>query len=100
MIVIRMKVKAQSAKRDELAAAFHDVIAPSRAVAGVRSFDIARDLLDPDSFVATEVFEDEDARNRQEALPEVGKVMALLPESLAAPPEATIFHVASSEAAL
>ena len=53
--------------------------------------DIARDLLDPDSFVATGVYEDGAALERQESRPEVHKVMAMLPESLAAPLERTIF---------
>jgi quinol monooxygenase YgiN len=100
MIVIRFKVKCQAEKADQVRAAFGDVIAPSRAVSGVVSFDIANDLADKDSFIATEVFEDQAARDRQESLPEVGKVMAILPESLAAPPEATIFHVSSSEPAM
>ena len=100
MIVIRFKVRCQPEKTDQMRAAFRDVIAPSRAVAGVVNFDIANDVADPDSFIATEVFEDQAARDRQESLPEVAKVMALLPESLAAPPEATIFHVSSSEAAM
>ena len=100
MLVIRFKVRCQGEKTDRVRAAFRDVIAPSRAVAGVVSFDIANDLADPDSFIATEVFEDQAARDRQESLPEVGKVMAILPESLAAPPEATMFHVSSSEAAM
>jgi quinol monooxygenase YgiN len=69
-------------------------------VEGVISFDIARDLSDPNSFIATEVFEDADARERQESMPQVGKVMALMPESLAAPPEATVYHVSSSEPAM
>ena len=100
MLVIRFKVRCQPEKADQVKAALRDAIAPSRAVAGVVTFDIANDLADPDSFIATEVFEDQAARDRQESLPEVGKVMALLPESLAAPPEATIFHVSSSEAAM
>ena len=100
MLVIRFKVTCQPDKSEQVKAAFCDVIAPSRAVAGVVSFDIANDLADPDSFIATEVFEDQAARDRQESLPEVGKVMAILPESLTAPPEATIFHVSSSEAAM
>jgi quinol monooxygenase YgiN len=49
------------------------------------------------SFIATEVFEDRAALDRQESLREVGKVLALLPESVAAAPEATIYHVSSSE---
>jgi quinol monooxygenase YgiN len=100
VIVIRFKVQVQAEKAEQLRAAFEDAIAPSRAVSGVVSFDIARDLADPNSFVAIEVFEDEASRDRQESLPEVGKVMALLPESLTAPPEATVFHVSSSEAAM
>jgi quinol monooxygenase YgiN len=67
---------------------------------GVVSFDIARALDDPTVFIATEVFEDPVARERQEALPEVAKVMAILPEVLVAAPEATIFHVSSSESAM
>ena len=100
MIVIHFKVRCQPEKTDQVRAAFGDVIAPSRAVSGVLSFDIASDLADPDTFIATEVFEDQAARDRQESLPEVGKVMAILPESLAAPPEATVFHVSSSAPAM
>ncbi|MGH2778770.1 MAG: hypothetical protein ACRDJB_08980, partial [Actinomycetota bacterium] len=43
------------------------------------------------------VFEDKAALDRQESLPEVKKTLAILEESLAAAPEATLFHVASSE---
>jgi quinol monooxygenase YgiN len=100
MIVIRFKVQCQPGETDQLAAALQDVITPSRAVQGVVSFDIARDLLDPNTFIATEVFEDAAARERQESLPEVAKVMALLPTVLAAPPEATQFEVASSGPAM
>lgn len=97
MIVVRFKVQCRPEKTEQLKAAFHDVIAPSRVLAGVISFDIARDLADPNAFVATEVFEDRGALERQESLPEVAKVLAILEESLAAEPEATIFEVASSE---
>src|SRR5207245_11450828 len=50
-----------------------------------------RVLLEPDSFIATAVYEDGAALERQESRPEVHKVMAMLPESLAAPLERTIF---------
>ncbi|MCA1694651.1 MAG: antibiotic biosynthesis monooxygenase [Actinobacteria bacterium] len=100
MIVLRFKVKCQPEKTEQVGDAFGEVIAPARAVEGVISFDIARDLADPDSFIATEVFEDQAARDRQESLPEVEKVLAILPESVAAPPEATVFHVSSSEPAM
>ena len=97
MIVVRFKVQCQPEKTEQVSAAFEEVIAPSRAVDGVISFDIARDLADPSSFIAIEVFEDQAALERQESLPEVGKTLALLEESVAAEPEATIFHVSSSE---
>ena len=61
MIVVRFKVQCQPEKTEQVMAAFEEVIAPSRAVDGVISFDIARDLADPDSFVAIEVFEDRGA---------------------------------------
>jgi quinol monooxygenase YgiN len=100
MIVLRFKVQCRPDKADELTTAFQEVIAPSRELRGVVSFDIARDLDDPNSFIATEVFEDEHARARQESLPQVSTVMALLPQAVAAPPEATVYHVARAEAAL
>ena len=97
MIVVRFKVQCQPEKTEQVKAAFQQAIAPSRAVEGVISFDIAHDLADPNSFIATEVFEDRAALDRQESLPQVGEVLAVLGESLASEPEATIFHVSSSE---
>lgn len=97
MIVVRFKVKCQSGKTDQALEAFKQVIIPSRSVKGVVNFDIGHDLADPDSIIATEVFEDRAALERQESLPEVGAVMAIFPEILAGEPEATIFHVSSSE---
>lgn len=100
MIVLRFKVQCQPDKTSAVADAMADVVRASRGLAGVVHFDVARDVTDTNSLIATEVFEDADGRRAQEALPEVGNVMALLPTSLAAPPEATIFHVASSEPAM
>ncbi len=97
MLIVRFKVTCQPAKADQLMVAFQQCIAPSRAVEGVIHFDIARDLLDPDTFVATEVFQDRAALDRQEAQPIIQETIALLGEVLAGPPEATIFHVSSSE---
>ncbi|MEO5321931.1 putative quinol monooxygenase [Mesorhizobium sp. CC13] len=96
MIVVRFKVRCQPGKSGPLISAFKDVIKASRPLEGVASFDIGQDLADPDSFVATEVFENEAALDRQEALAEVQKAIALLGEVTAAPPEATIFQVSSS----
>jgi quinol monooxygenase YgiN len=97
MIVVRFQVRCQAGKSEPLIAAFKEVIAASRPLEGVVSFDIGQDLADSNSFVATEVFEDKDALTRQEALAAVQKTIALLGEVAAEPPTATIFHVSSSE---
>ncbi len=97
MIVIRFMVRCQPGRAEEVMAALKDVVSPSRALDGVISFDIGRDLTDPDSFIATEVFEDRAALDRQESLPEVAVALGVFEQSLAAEPEATIFHVSSSE---
>jgi quinol monooxygenase YgiN len=97
MIVVRFKVQLKPDKVEEVLPAFKDVIAPSRALAGVISFDIGRDLTDPNAIIATEVFEDRAALDRQESQAEVARVIGLLGDSAAAEPEATIFHVSSSE---
>jgi quinol monooxygenase YgiN len=91
MIILRFKIYPKPEKRDELMVALAAIIAPARATEGVITFDIARVLLDPDAFIATAVYEDGAALERQESLAEVGRVMSMLPESLVAPPERTIF---------
>lgn len=97
MIVVRFKVQCQPGKTETALAVMEEVVAPSRQLDGVISFDIGRDITEPDSIIATEVFEDRAALDRQESLPEVAKVMDVLPQIVAAAPEGTIFHVASSE---
>lgn len=97
MIVVRFKVQCQPGKTEHALAVMQAVVTPSRALPGVISFDIGRDIMDPDSVIATEVFEDREALDRQEAQPEVANVLSVLPQLVAAPPEATLFHVSSSE---
>jgi quinol monooxygenase YgiN len=96
MIVVRFKATCRPDRADAALAAFQAVVAPSRNVAGVLEFDIGRDLTDPHTVIATEVFEDDAARERQESLPEVATVMSVLPDCLAAPPEATVYEVTRS----
>jgi quinol monooxygenase YgiN len=100
MLVLRLRIQCQPGRSDEIAAALAAVVEPAREVEGVHHFDVARDLLDPNTFIATEVFEDSAARERQESLDEVARVMSLLPDSLAAPPEATVYQVSSAEPAM
>ena len=91
MVILRFKIRSKPDKSDELMAALAEIITPARATEGVINFDIARVLRDPDRFIATAVYEDGAALERQESLPEVHRVMAMLPESLVTPPERTIY---------
>ena len=91
MVILRQQMRSKPERTDDVIAALSAIVPAARATPGVISLDIARDLLDPDSFVATAVYEDAAALERQESRPEVHKVMAILPDSLAAPLERTIF---------
>jgi quinol monooxygenase YgiN len=91
MVILRFKIRSKPDKSDELMSALAEIIRPARATHGVINFDIARDLLDPDSFIATAIYDDGSALELQESLPEVERVMTMLPASLVAPPERTIF---------
>jgi quinol monooxygenase YgiN len=97
MIVVRFRVRCQPGKREEALATFSDVIAPSRAVEGVVSFDIGQDLTDPDAIFGVEVFEDQEALERQEAQPVVQSTIARFEELVTEDFEATIFHVSGTE---
>ena len=94
MVILRFKIQSKPDKSDELMAALAEIVAPARATEGVVEFDIARALREPDSFIATAIYEDGAALERQESLPEVHRVMAMLPESLVGPAERTIFDAA------
>jgi quinol monooxygenase YgiN len=96
MIVIRFKVQCRPDRIEEALAAFAAVVPPSREIDGVVSFDIGRDVIDTNAIIVTEVFEDAAAREHQESLPEVAHVMDVMPDLLAAPPEATVFEVAAA----
>ena len=96
MVIMRFKVKVRPERAEEVRAALEAVIEPSRALEGVVHIDIARDLSDPDTFIATEVYEDRAALERQEALPVVEAALALIRECTVER-EATLYHVASFE---
>ncbi|MCZ7583536.1 MAG: antibiotic biosynthesis monooxygenase [Deltaproteobacteria bacterium] len=98
MIAVRFKVRCRSDKAEETMKAFQEIVDASRAVKGVIHFDMGRDITDPDTFIATEVFEDRAALDRQEALPSVQRFIGVLETIVAAPPEATVYEIASAEA--
>jgi len=91
MIILRQQMRSKPERADDVFAALSAIVPGARATPGVISLDIARDLLDPDSFVATGIYEDGAALERQESAPEVHKAMAMFPEALAAPPDRTIY---------
>jgi quinol monooxygenase YgiN len=97
MIVVRFRVQCQPDKTADVRRTLEAVVAPSRDLDGVISFDIGLDLSDADAFIATEVFDDRAALDRQESLPEVVTAMSVLEKSLVGPPEATIYHVSRAE---
>ena len=99
MVVVRFKVQCQPDKTDTVRAAMLRVVHASRSMAGVVSFDIGTDISDPNTLIATEVFEDLDARTRQESLAEVAETMALMPTALAAPPDVLVLDATSAEPA-
>jgi quinol monooxygenase YgiN len=98
MVILRQKMRSKPDKTDEVMAALAAIIPGARATEGVISLDIARDLLDPDSFVATGIYEDGAALERQESALEVHRAMAIFPESLAAPPDRTIYDASRDPA--
>jgi quinol monooxygenase YgiN len=97
VIVVRFKLRCSPDKAEKVRGLLAAVQSASQPVQGVITFDIGRDLLDENAFIATEVFEDRAALDRQESLTEVAAAMATFEDALVAPPEATIYHVDSSE---
>jgi quinol monooxygenase YgiN len=91
MVILRQKMRSKPERSEEVTAALAAIIPGARATDGVIRLDIARDLLDPDSFVATGIYDDGAALERQESAPEVHKAMAIFSEALVAPPERTIY---------
>ena len=98
MIILRQQMRSKSERTDDVLAALAAIIPGARATEGVISLDIARDLLDPDSFVATGIYEDGAALQRQESAPEVHTAMAMFSEALAAPPDRTIYDASRDPA--
>ncbi len=99
MIILRQQMRSKPERTEDVWAALAAIVPGARATQGVISLDIARDLLDPDSFIATGVYEDASAVERQESAPEVHAAMTMFPDALAAPPDRK-FYDASRDPAL
>ena len=96
MVIMRFKVRVRPETVQEVRAALEAVIEPSRTLDGVVRLDIAGCLDDPASFIATEVYDDEAALERQESLPEVEAALSLIREWLFER-EATLYRVTGSD---
>src|SRR5882757_9876401 len=99
MIILRQQMRSKPERTEDVWAALAAIVPVARATPGVITLDIARDLLDPDSFVATAVYDDAAAVERQESAPEVHAAMAMFPDALAAPPDRK-FYDASRDSSL
>jgi quinol monooxygenase YgiN len=98
MVILRQRMRAKPDRTDDVSAALAAIIPSARATQGVISLDIARDLLDPNSFVATGIYENAAALGRQESAPEVHRAMAMFAQALAAPPDRTIYDASRDPA--
>jgi quinol monooxygenase YgiN len=98
MVILRQKMQSNADKSDELTAGLADIIGPARETKGVISFDIARVLLEPHSFIAIAVYEDGAALQRQESAPKARRAMAMFPEWLAPLPERMIYDASRDPA--
>jgi quinol monooxygenase YgiN len=97
MIVLCFKVRCQPGTGDQVVSALQDVVSPSRAMPGVISFDIGRDVSDPDAFFAMEVFKDQAALDHQNALPEVRRVLDMLERVQTDAPDVAVYSVSTPE---
>ena len=98
MIIVRFKLQCQPGKTEEVVAAAAATIGATRPLPGVTHYDVARDLTDSNALIVTEVYQDREAMERHESLPEVAKVVELIQGgALTGPPEWTKYEVASSE---
>jgi len=90
MVILHQRMRSKPDKSDEVTAALAAIVPGARATEGLIHMDIARDLLDSDLFIATGIYEDGAALERQESAPEVRRAMAMFAEALAAAPERKI----------
>ena len=91
MVILHQRMRCKPDKNEEVTGALAAIVPGARATQGVIHLDIARDLLDPDLFIATGIYEDAAAIERQESAAEVHAAMATFPELLAGAPERTIY---------
>lgn len=97
VIVFRVAVTVYLPHLERARVLFTDLTHASRTVPGVLHFDILQDPAHPTRFVSIEVYQDQDALDRQEQLPELQQVMAAFGEILADGPHGTKYFVSAHE---
>jgi quinol monooxygenase YgiN len=97
MIVFRVDAQVHAGKVAHARTLFRALTHASRTVPGVISFDILEDPDQPGRFVSIEVYQDQDALDRQGDLPELHTVMHALRDLLTARPDGMKFHVHTAE---
>ena len=97
MLIVRFAFRCHPGRADDAIAVLGPVVLASRVLPGVIALDIARDITDPDAFVATELYEDRAALDRQMALPETITALEALRDGIVAEREALIHHVDRTE---
>lgn len=98
MIVYRVAARAYPEQVHAAQQIFARLVEASRRVPGVVSFDVAQDVVDPAVFVSVEVYEDQDALERQGLLPEVDLIMSSLDRLFSDAPRGTVFFSDKTEA--
>lgn len=78
MIIGRFKAQCRPEWTERMAEAIARIEAPSRMLPGVIHFDVARSLTDSNVFIASEVFEDRVALDRQNAQAEVASMIDMI----------------------
>ena len=97
MIIVRFWFRCHPGRAEDAVAALLPVIDASRAVPGVISIDFGRDIADPDAFIATELYEDRAALDRQMELPQTQAALGALRDGIVAERHSLIHHVSRSE---
>jgi quinol monooxygenase YgiN len=93
VVVVRCKVRCRPGKTEHVLALLDTAIVPSRALHGVISFDVGRDIHMPQAAIILAVFDDYAARERQESLAEVRRFARLVPGLVDTPPDLQVFDV-------
>lgn len=93
MVVVRCKLRCQPGSTEHVLALLAATIAPSRALHGVISFDVGRDIHIPQAAIVIAVFTDIAASKRHQSLAEVRQLRRILPRLVEAPSELQVFDV-------